>query len=206
MCVLHHCPVGTTNCTQDTIFWLMVLGFREEFGDSPLSSLFYLLSREQQSHWQQLFIVARQPSFSSMWPLIFSSRRFFPLSMWSAANFSGALRCCVWRKSLFQHSSLSAHVDVKHTWQCLPADRPVCCWFVVTWTSWPSFLSAAVDSLGFLPDCGSDTTVPCTSYLHVDVCTVDLGSCNCFEMAPSDFAEIRAELIRLSHCSICVWV
>ena len=42
----------------------------------------------------------------------------------------------------------------------------------------------------FLPDCGSDTTVLCTLYLHIVVCTVDLGTCSCFEMAPSDFPSI----------------
>ena len=31
----------------------MILGFPEEFGDNPPSSLFHLLTVEQQIHWQQ---------------------------------------------------------------------------------------------------------------------------------------------------------
>ena len=44
-----------------------------------------------------------------------------------------------------------------------------------------NYFSAAVDSLCFL-------TVPCTSYEQL--CTVDLGTCNCFEKAPSDFPDL----------------
>ena len=49
------------------------------------------------------------------------------------------------------------------------------------------FLSAAGDSLCSLSDHGSDTTVPCTLHLETVVSTVDLGTCNCFEVALSDF-------------------
>ena len=35
MCVWDHCPVGTPNCTQEPIFWRMILDFPEEFGDNP---------------------------------------------------------------------------------------------------------------------------------------------------------------------------
>ena len=41
----------------------------------------------------------------------FSSRGVFYLSMWSAVNFSRALRCCVWSEGFF--SCMAAHVDVK---------------------------------------------------------------------------------------------
>ena len=34
----------------------------------------------------------------------------------------------------------------------------------------------------FLPDCGSDTTVPCTFYLLRVVFTDYIGTCNCFEI------------------------
>ena len=37
---------------------------------------------------------------------------------------------------------------------------------------------------------GSDTTVPCTLFSPTVVYTVDLGTCNCFEMAPSDFPDL----------------
>ena len=40
----------------------------------------------------------------------------------------------------------------------------------------------------FLPDCITDTTVPCTLYLTT-VFTTDLGTCDCFEMAPSYFPD-----------------
>ena len=45
-------------------------------------------------------------------------------------------------------------------------------------------------SLCFLPDCGSDTTVPCTLYAQTVVCTVVLWSFSSFEMAPSDFPDL----------------
>ena len=54
-----------------------------------------------------------------------------------------------------------------------------------------SFLSAAGDSLCFLPDCGSDSTVQCNLYLQ----TVELGTCTCFEMAPSDFPDLFQSII-----------
>ena len=36
----------------------------------------------------------------------------------------------------------------------------------------------------------SDTCVPCTLYLQTVVCTVDLGTCDCFEMVTSDFLDL----------------
>lgn len=45
-------------------------------------------------------------------------------------------------------------------------------------------------SLWFLPDSSSDTTVPCALYLQAVVRTADLGTCNCSEMAPSDFPDV----------------
>ena len=37
---------------------------------------------------------------------------------------------------------------------------------------------------------GSDTAVPCTLNLQTVVFTVDLGTWNCFEMAPVDFPDL----------------
>ena len=72
-----------------------------------------------------------------------------------------------------------------------------------------SFLSAATDSLSFLPDRGSDTAVPCMLYLSTIVNPVVLGTCNCSEMASGDlvtinnvFFQINTELLRLSHSSV----
>ena len=45
-----------------------------------------------------------------------------------------------------------------------------------------------------LPDRGTATTVPCTLYIQTVVCTVDLWTCNCFEMAPRDFPELETML------------
>ena len=45
-------------------------------------------------------------------------------------------------------------------------------------------------SLRFQPDGGSDTTVTCTLYLQTVVGAVDLGTCNCFEMDPSDSPDL----------------
>ena len=42
-----------TRLHKTAIFWLMILGFHEEFGDNPPSSLLYILSLEQQIHGQQ---------------------------------------------------------------------------------------------------------------------------------------------------------
>ena len=39
-------------------------------------------------------------------------------------------------------------------------------------------------------DCCSATAVPCTLYQQTAVCTVDLRTCNCFEIAPSDFPDL----------------
>ena len=50
----------------------------------------------------------------------------------------------------------------------------------------------------FLPGCVNDTTVPCTLYLQTVVCTVDLGTCNCFEndFLPSDFLHLFKSIMR----------
>ena len=120
---------------QNLIFWLMVVGFPEEFGDNPPSWLFYVLSLEQQIHWQQnsphstvlgvgcltfsptnilLLIVLNSPVFISSDQRVFL-QKVFSLSIWSAANFSWALRCLVLARVSFLHSSLSAH-ELKHPW------------------------------------------------------------------------------------------
>ena len=46
-------PLETASCTQDSIFWLMMLSFPEEFGGNPPSSLFIVLYLGHQIHWQQ---------------------------------------------------------------------------------------------------------------------------------------------------------
>ena len=115
---------------------------------------------------------------SSVFPKKVSS-----LSMWSAANFSRALWSCVWRKASFLHSSLSAHVDVKHTvdtYTCLTAASNSLQTYFLVFLGWlltilTRFISAAGDSLCFL----------LAMHLQRVVCTVDLGICNCFEIAPS---------------------
>ena len=53
ICAWDHFPFARCNFTQDWIFWPMISGFPEEFGDNPLCSLVSLLSLEQQIHWQQ---------------------------------------------------------------------------------------------------------------------------------------------------------
>ena len=58
------------------------------------------------------------------------------------------------------------------------------CRLVFLWFFSRLFFSAAGD---FLPDGGSDTAGQCTLQLPTVDCTVDLGTCNCFEKAPSDF-------------------
>lgn len=57
-------------------------------------------------------------------------------------------------------------------------------------------------SLWFLPDSSSDTTVPCALYLQAVVRTADLGTCNCSEMAPSDFPT-TFKSIMCSFRSLC---
>ena len=53
MCFWNHRPVGTPNCTQEPNAWLMILGFPEEFGNNPPSTLFHLLSLGHRIHLQQ---------------------------------------------------------------------------------------------------------------------------------------------------------
>lgn len=132
-------------------------------------------------------------------------QKVLPLSMWSAANFSQALRCCFWSKgSLLARQPLSP-------WRCktrLTVDTDTCvpaasnswqiCFLVVL--GWlfirlTNFLSTAGDSLHFLPDRGGDKTMPSTLYLQTIVCTVALGTCSYFEMAPSDFPVLFKSMI-----------
>ena len=122
-------------------------------------------------------ILAKQLSICFILPQIFAPEGF-TLSMWSAANFSWALRCCIWNKILFISSSLSAHVDVKHAWRrtwtpavfigdCfwLTLDRPnhfsrSSCFFSCWLWQWHNC------AMHFI--------------LINSCCTVDLGNCNCF--------------------------
>ena len=101
----------------------------------------------------------------------------FSLSMWSAANFSRALMCCFWSKDfLLAWQPLSpcrckARLTVD-TDTCVPSasiSLQTCFLVVVGWllTILTNFLSAAGDSLRFLHDRGSDTTMPCSLYLQL---------------------------------------
>ena len=114
------------------------LGFPEESGDNPPSLFQYTFFRaaDPLEAKQPHSIILPPPSLTvvflglkaspsllqnycySLWPN--NSSQSFPLEglffpMWSAADFSQSFRCQVWIK-VFLHGSLSAHVDVKHTW------------------------------------------------------------------------------------------
>lgn len=52
MCVWDYCSIGTTDCTLDQIFWLMIFSVPEESEDNP-PLLFHLVSFEPQIRWQQ---------------------------------------------------------------------------------------------------------------------------------------------------------
>ena len=124
-------------------------------------------------------------------------------------------------RASFLHSRLSAHGDGKHTWlwvlvpvfrQLFIHCRPVIWWFLVdSWPSWLIFSQQQVLVCVFFHSCAMHFILTKTV-----VGTVDLGTCNCFELAPSDFPDllkinnvlcrIDAELVRLSHCSVCGWV
>ena len=73
---------------------------------------------------------------------------------------------------------------------CLPAERDLSFVSFSDPNILTIFFSAAGNSWCFLPDSSSDMTVPCTLYLNTVVWTVDLGTCNCFEMAPRDFPDL----------------
>ena len=123
MCIWDHCHVGTPHSTHDPTFWLMVFGSPEEFGDNPPSSLFHLAAKQLHSIILPapcltvglVFLGLKaspsllQTNCCALWPnnLVFVSgyHRFFlqvfSLSIWSAANYSRALRCHVWSKGWF---------------------------------------------------------------------------------------------------------
>ena len=92
-----------------------------------------------------LVIVAKWLNFCFIWP-----QKAFSLSMWSAANFSWALRCRFWSKGfLLAWQPLRPWRFLKHAWlwtllpvfhQLLFHRRPAFWWFLVdTWPSWPIF-------------------------------------------------------------------
>ena len=66
MRVWDHSPVGTPNCTQDPICWLTVLDYPEEFRDNPPSSLFHVLSVEQNTAKQPHSIIHPTPCLTQV--------------------------------------------------------------------------------------------------------------------------------------------
>ena len=72
-----------------------------------------------------------------------------------------------------------------------------------------NFLSVAGDTLSFLPDDSSDTTVPCTLNLQLFAQLI-LGPVTALkwllqpDLVNNALFQINAELLRPSHCSICV--
>ena len=149
MCIWDHCHVGTPTCTIDPIFWLMTLGFSEEFGDSPPSSLFHLLSLEQQ-------VAAKQPhSIILPSPVLLdsrcgvlgvkgltfappniaahygqtnqflfhlttevSSRKFFSLSMWSAAKLQLSFKLQRLEQGICSYMAASRTIMMQNTPKC----------------------------------------------------------------------------------------
>ena len=126
---------------------------------------------------------SRTTQFLFSWPQSFPPGVFFSLSMWSAANYWWALRCHIWSKGFFlARQRLSTHVDAKHTWlwTLTPVFQQLFGWLLTILTS---FLSAASESLCF--PSWSRRWCHATLNLRTVVCTVDLWTCNCFEMARS---------------------
>ena len=151
----------------------------------------------------QTYCCSLWPNNSFLFPLttVRSSRRSF-LCPCNQQQISVELqRCHDWSKSFFlarqplRPCSCKTHWT-KNTETCLSAayislQTYLLVVFGFLLTILTSFLSAACDSsFCFLPDHGSDTTVPCTLYLQTVVCTVYLGACNYFEMAQSDFPDL----------------
>ena len=99
---------------------------------------------------------------------------------------------------------------------CLPAASNLlqtCFLMGFGWLLTPltSFLSAAGDSLCFLSDGSSDSTVLCTCLQSI-VWSVDLVTAlTCLQVSflaclNNKLFQINAELLRLSHRSVCDWV
>ena len=143
-----------------------------------------------------LLTVFKQLSFCFIWPQTFPPGVFFSLSMWSAIQ-SGPLRWSFFLARQPLSSCCCKTHSTVNTDTCLPAassPSQTCssCFFGSPLTILTSFLSAADDSLRLLLDRGGDATAPCTLYVQTVVCTVDLGTCNSFEMAPSDVPDFRS--------------
>ena len=107
------------------------------------------------------------------------------------------------RKSLFIHKQLVVLFlwteSVKFSYSCWlhDTDFSTAHMFLVgssqdfghSKTSAQGFLSAAGHRLSFLPEHNW-----AIHFILTVVCTVDLGTCNCFQMAPSDFPDLSKSI------------
>ena len=62
-----------------------------------------------------------------------------------------------------------------------------------------AWLNSGKDFFSDQAECNSYLcTVPYTLYLQTIVCSVDLGPCNCFKKAPSDFTDLFKSIMGFS--------
>ena len=119
-------------------------------------------------------------------------QKAFSLSTWSSADFSWALRYLVWCEGFFLAQQ---SVSLWRSKTRLTADTVTCppvtstsLWFSVDcWPPWPILSQQQVIVCIFFLIVA--VTVLYTLHFKAIICTVYLGTCNCFEMASSDFLD-----------------